>query len=169
MQSARKEVKQSNRKERERARKDADSLASPQRLLKGDGIGCESLQGQKGAWEPAPVRVPGYYSSNHGMPLDLPRYFERVIPYGSSGPRRHLGFPGEPDTFRSQSYLCWQACSIHRGSDGKSCSNYTGNYEPTLAELERAFLLLGDDRWEASPSRSNREDAVNLQTADERR
>lgn len=101
--------------------------------------------------------------------MDLPGYFERVIPYGSVGPRRHLGFPGEPDTFRSQSYLCWQACSIHRGSDGKSCSNYTGNYEPTLAELERAFLLLGDDRWEASPSHSNREDAVNLQTADERR
>lgn len=57
-----KKIKQSNRKEPVWGRRDADSLASHQRLLKEDGIGSESLQGQKGAWEPAHVRVSGHYS-----------------------------------------------------------------------------------------------------------
>lgn len=85
------------------------------------------------------------------------------------GPRGHHGLLREPETLLSQSYLGRQPCSIHRGSDGKSCSNYTGNYELTLAEQERAFLLLGNEHGEAKPSFSNREGAVNSQTAGERR
>lgn len=84
-------------------------------------------------------------------------------------PLRRPEFLWKPDTFLCQSYLCRWVCSFHGGSDGKSCSNYAGNYELTLAEQERTFLLLGNDHWEASLGLSNREGAVNLQTADERR
>lgn len=99
--------------------------------LRAHGIRGRERQGQKGAWEPADVGL--LFSELREAPGSA-----WVLRAGDSAwfheALRTPWFLGQPDILLSQSYLCRQPRSIRGGTDGKSCSNYTGNYELTLAE-----------------------------------